>query len=122
MADAEFNRESMQGMISQVSTGEVTYAVRASCVNGFTIDEKDFIGIRDGELCSTGKDRNEVAMNLVSQMVDPDTSLITIYHGEDVHSEDANGLAERLADIYPYLEVEVHYGGQPVYYYIISTE
>ncbi len=112
----------MQGMISQVSTGEVTYAVRASCVNGFTIDEKDFIGIRDGELCSTGKDRNEVAMNLVSQMVDPDTSLITIYHGEDVHSEDANGLAERLADIYPYLEVEVHYGGQPVYYYIISTE
>ena len=122
LADAESNRESMQGMISQVSTGEVTYAVRASCVNGFTIDEKDFIGIRDGELCSTGKDRNEVAMNLVSQMVDPDTSLITIYHGEDVHSEDANGLAERLADIYPYLEVEVHYGGQPVYYYIISTE
>ncbi|NLB72821.1 MAG: DAK2 domain-containing protein [Firmicutes bacterium] len=122
LADAESNRESMQGMIPQVSTGEVTYAVRASNVNGFSIDEKDFIGIKDGELCSTGKDRNEVAMNLVSQMVDADTSLITIYHGEDVHSDDANGLAERLADIYPYLEVEVHYGGQPVYYYIISTE
>jgi DAK2 domain fusion protein YloV len=122
LVDALSNAESMKGMIEQVSTGEVTYAVRASNVNGFTIDERDFIGIKDGELCSAGKDRNEVAMNLVSQMVDADTSLITIYHGEDVHSEDANGLAERLADIYPYLEVEVHYGGQPVYYYIISTE
>ncbi|HXL04427.1 MAG: DAK2 domain-containing protein [Firmicutes bacterium] len=122
LADAEANSESMKGMITQVSTGEVTYAVRASNVNGFTIDEKDFIGIKDGDLCSAGKDRNEVAMNLVSQMVDSDTSLITIYHGKDVYSEDANVLAERLADIYPSLEVEVHYGGQPVYYYIISTE
>jgi DAK2 domain fusion protein YloV len=122
IADAKSNQESMKGMISQVSTGEVTYAVRASNVNGFTIDEKDFIGIKDGELCSAGKDRNEVAMNLVSQMVDADASLITIYHGEEVHSEDANRLAERFADIYPYLEVEVHYGGQPIYYYIISTE
>lgn len=122
LADAESNAESMKSMITQVGTGEVTYAVRASNVNGFTIDEKDFIGIKDGELCSAGKDRDETAMNLVSQMVDSDTSLITIYHGQDVYSEDANGLAERLADIYPYLEVEVHYGGQPIYYYIISTE
>lgn len=120
--DAESNRRSMEDMISQVSTGEVTYAVRASSVNGFSIDEKDFIGIKDGELCSTGKDRNEVAMSLVSQMVDSDTSLITIYHGKDIRSEDANELAERLADVYPYLEIEVHYGGQPVYYYIISVE
>jgi DAK2 domain fusion protein YloV len=120
--DAESNRRSMEDMISQVSTGEVTYAVRASSVNGFSIDEKDFIGIKDGELCSTGKDRNEVAMSLVSQMVDSDTSLITIYHGKDIRSEDANELAERLADVYPYLEIEVHYGGQPVYYYIISAE
>lgn len=120
--DAESNRRSMEDMISQVSTGEVTYAVRASSVNGFSIDEKDFIGIKDGELCSTGKDRNEVAMSLVSQMVDSDTSLITIYHGKDTRSEDANELAERLADVYPYLEIEVHYGGQPVYYYIISAE
>lgn len=122
VADAETNKKSMKDVISQVSTGEVTYAVRDSNVNGFTIDEKDFIGIKDGELCSAGKDRDEVGMNLVSQMVDKDTSLITIYYGKDVHSEEADILAERLADIYPYLEVEVHYGGQPVYYYIISTE
>jgi hypothetical protein len=120
--DAQSNSQSMKDMIPQVITGEVTYAVRASNVNGFSIDEKDFIGIRDGELCATGKDRNEVAMNLVSQMVDSDTSLITIYHGEDMHSESANELTERLADIYPYLEIEVHYGGQPIYYYIISAE
>lgn len=120
--DASANEKTMNEVLSQVSTGEVTYAVRDSSVNGFTIGENDIIGIKDGEICAAGKDRDEVAMSLVSHMMTPESALLTIYHGMDVTYAEAQALAERLADIYPQCEVEVHYGGQPLYYYIMSVE
>lgn len=121
-ADAAANARAMSEAISQVSTGEVTYAVRSSSVNGFTIDANDIIGIKDGEICASGKDRDEVAMSLASQMVTGESSLLTVYYGQDVRASEAQALQEKLADIYPHCEVEVHYGGQPLYYYIMSAE
>ncbi|HHY32793.1 MAG TPA: DAK2 domain-containing protein [Firmicutes bacterium] len=121
-ADLSANERAMREALANVSTGEVTYAVRSSSMNGFSIDQNDIIGIKDGEICAAGKDRDEVAMSLASQMVTEESSLLTIYYGQDVHVSDAQALAERLSDIYPHCEVEVHYGGQPLYYYIMSVE
>ncbi|MGE5592536.1 MAG: DAK2 domain-containing protein [Betaproteobacteria bacterium] len=121
-ADVSANERAMREALANVSTGEVTYAVRSSSMNGFSIDQNDIIGIKDGEICAAGKDRDEVAMSLASQMVTEESSLLTIYYGQDVHASDAQALAERLSDIYPHCEVEVHYGGQPLYYYIMSAE
>ncbi len=120
--DANANERAMNEVLSEVSTGEVTYAVRESSVNGFRIGESDIIGIKDGEICAAGKDRDEVAMSLVSQMMSPQSALLTIYHGMDVPGAEAQALAEKLADMYPHCEVETHYGGQPLYYYIMSVE
>ncbi len=121
-ADIAGNERAMNDALGQVSTGEVTYAVRNSSVNGFTIDENDIIGIKDGEICAAGKDRDEVALSLASQMVSSESSLLTIYHGQEVRAAEAQALGEKLADIHPHCEVEVHYGGQPLYYYIMSVE
>lgn len=121
-SDIAANERAMNEALGHVSTGEVTYAVRSSSVNGFTIDQNDIIGIKDGEICAAGKDRDEVAMSLASQMVTEESSLLTIYYGQGVRAPEAQALAERLSDIYPHCEVEVHYGGQPLYYYIMSAE
>ncbi|MGE5573387.1 MAG: DAK2 domain-containing protein [Bacteroidota bacterium] len=121
-ADIAANARAMNEAVGKVSTGEVTYAVRSSSMNGFTIDANDIIGIKDGEICASGKDRDEVAMSLASQMVTGESSLLTVYYGQDVRAPEAQALQERLADIYPHCEVEVHYGGQPLYYYIMSVE
>lgn len=121
-SDIAANERAMNEALGHVSTGEVTYAVRSSSVNGFTIDQNDIIGIKDGEICAAGKDRDEVAMSLASQMVTEESSLLTIYYGQEVRAPEAQALAERLSDIYPHCEVEVHYGGQPLYYYIMSAE
>ncbi len=121
-ADAHTNEKAMNDVVRDVATGEVTYAVRNSNVSGFSIGERDVIGIKDGEICAAGKDRDEVALTLASRMVGPQSSLLTIYHGIDVPAADAHALGEKLADIYPQCEIEVHYGGQPLYYYIMSVE
>ncbi|MCR4401919.1 MAG: DAK2 domain-containing protein [Firmicutes bacterium] len=121
-SDIAANARAMNEALSHVSTGEVTYAVRSSSVNGFSIDQNDVIGIKDGDICAAGKDRDEVAMSLASQMVTEESSLLTLYYGQDVSATEAQALGERLSDIYPHCEVEVHYGGQPLYYYIMSAE
>ncbi|MGE5587506.1 MAG: DAK2 domain-containing protein [Clostridia bacterium] len=121
-SDIAANERAMNEALGHVSTGEVTYAVRSSSVNGFTIDQNDVIGIKDGDICAAGKDRDEVAMSLASQMVTEESSLLTIYYGQEVSASEAQALGERLSDIYPHCEVEVHYGGQPLYYYIMSAE
>lgn len=123
-APIEANRDLMTEAVGRVRTGEVTYAARNSNYNGFQIGEKDIIGIHDGELKVTGKDRNEVVTNLLSEMISEEDSveLITVYYGADVTGEEAKRLTERIAEDYPRCEVELQYGGQPFYYYIISVE
>lgn len=109
----------IEEVLKNVKTIEVTFAVRESKVNGFDIKEGDVLGFIDEKLELVGKDYNEVAEKLIAKAISPDTSLITIYYGKDVTRERAEGLRNLISKD---VEVEIHYGGQPLYYYVISIE
>lgn len=119
---ADQNEEKMTQAFSHIKTGEVTYAVRDSSYNGISIKENDILGIYDGAIVTTGQDVHQVVTGLVEKMVSEDNELITLFYGEQVAKEDAEQLAAQVAGDFPHLEVEVHYGGQPLYYYLISLE
>ncbi len=121
-ASAEDNKESMMDAVSQVKSGQVTYAVRDTSVDGKEIKVGDYMGISDKGIESVGKDIQEVIKELVESMTDDVTELISIYYGSDVTEEDAQAIEGALSEAYPDYEVELHAGGQPVYYYIISVE
>lgn len=116
------NLKAMGQAMEGIRTGEVTYAVRNSKLNGLNIAERDIIGLGDGEIRAVGSTPSEVVEDLVKTMVDQTTEIITLYYGADIVPEDAEALRAKLAESYPGCEVEVHYGGQPVYYYIVSCE
>ncbi len=116
------NAERMIEEIANVRTGQVTYAVRNTVIDDKAIKEGDFMGIGDSGILSNGQDMMAVVTQMVDQMVSEDVSFITIYYGEDVEEEDADRLAEALTNAHPDIEMDVQFGGQPVYYYIISVE
>ncbi len=119
---AEENAETMKEIIETVHTGEVTYAIRDTSIDDIAIKEGDFMGIADGKIRAAGADMTEVTKEMVLDMTNEETSLICIYYGEDRTEEDAQALAEVIEAECPDHEIEVHLGGQPVYYYIISVE
>lgn len=119
---ADENAETMNEVIRTVRTGEVTYAIRDTSIDDIAIKEGDFMGIADGRIRAAGADLHTVAKEMVQEMTDEETSLICIYYGEDRSEEEANSLAEEIGALCPDHEIEVHAGGQPVYYYIISVE
>jgi len=121
-ASVRENIEKMSEAMSRVKTGEITYAVRDSAANGLTIREHDIIGLFDGDLKAVGQDISEVAGALFSQMHSADDEIATILYGAGVDGEDAEALASSLRHQYPDVEFEVQYGGQPLYYYLISVE
>ena len=116
------NERRMQAEIQNVKTGQVTYAVRDTKIDDKEIHLGDIMGIGDAGILAVGKEIRETALAMMEEMVDADSEIIGIYYGEDVSEEDANALGELLAEKYPDAEVEVHYGGQPIYYYVISVE
>lgn len=118
----EDNLESMIEAIGNVKTGQVTYAVRDTELDGKVIKQNDIMGIGDKVIEAVGQDISEVTCELVANMVDDDSELISIYYGEDIKEEDANALSKKLEEKYPDLDVELNYGGQPIYYYILSVE
>ena len=118
----EENEESMTAAMKEVKSGEVTYAVRDTSIDGKEIKTGDFMGISDDGIKSVGTDIVEVIKELVAEMSDEDSQLISIYYGQDVDEDDANAVAEVLTKEYPDYEVEVNAGNQPVYYYILSVE
>lgn len=121
-ASIEDNAKSMASAAKRVKTGEVTYAVRDSSHNGVEVSERDIIGIAGGELRVAGKHCAEVVRSLVTDMVQGEDELITLFYGEDVSEGEASRLAEQVAEDHPTCEVELQYGGQPLYYYIIMVE
>jgi hypothetical protein len=121
-ASVRENIEKMSDAMKKVKTGEITYAVRDSAANGLTIREHDIIGLFDGDLKAVGQDISEVASSLFSQMHSAEDEIATILYGAGVDAEDAEALASSLRDQYPDVEFEVQYGGQPLYYYLISVE
>ena len=121
-ADQTENENHMMEAQKTVRTGQVTYAVRDTEMNGLAIRKGSMIGIGDKEIVSTGEDSQKVALDLIKHMVREDDEILTIYYGNDISESSADILGEKIAQLFPDLEIEVYYGGQPLYYYILSLE
>ncbi|MGN0350509.1 MAG: DAK2 domain-containing protein [Roseburia sp.] len=119
---AEENAARMKEEIELVKTGQVTYAVRDTVIDDKEIKENDFMGIGDKSILSVGQDLKETVMDMLSQMIDEDSAMVSIYYGEDTKEEDADEIASLVEEKYPEVEVDVQFGGQPIYYYVISVE
>lgn len=118
----EENKDNMLEAIAAVKTGQVTYAVRDTIIDDKEIKEGDYMGIGDSSILSVGADREDVTKDMVAQMIDEESSFICIYYGEEVLPEAVNALQKYFEETYPDCEVEVQFGGQPIYYYVISVE
>jgi len=121
-ATVEDNTEAMTEGMSTVKTGQVTYAVRDTQIDDKVIHMNDIMGIGDKGIQAVGSEIDATTLELVATMVDEDSELISIYYGEDVSEETANELAAAIEEAYPDVDVEVNYGGQPIYYYLLSVE
>ena len=121
-ADAKTNEEAMLEEIKNVKTGQVTYAVRDTHIDDKEIHEGDIMGIGDSGILAVGKDLEETTKELIANLVDEDSELISIYYGEEVSEEDAEKFTEEITELYPDVDVDIQFGGQPIYYYMISAE
>ena len=108
--------------IKNLKTGSVTYAVRDTMIDDKKIKCGDYMGIGDKGILAVGTDMAAITLEMVGHMVDEDSALVSIYYGSDIAEEDAEALAEAIGDQYPDVDVELQYGGQPIYYYVISVE
>ncbi len=118
----EENTDRMVEEMTRVKTGQVTYAVRDTELDGKVIKENDIMGIGDSKIVAVGQDIDGTAVETISQLIDDDSELISIYYGADRTEEDAENVAEEIRKAYPDVDVEVSFGGQPIYYYVMSVE
>ncbi len=118
----EENLENMTSEIKRVRSGQVTYAVRDTMIDDKEIKCGDYMGIEDKGISAVGTDMFAVTLEMVDHMMDDDMELVSIYYGSDVTEEDATALSDAITDKYPSVDVELQYGGQPIYYYVISVE
>jgi DAK2 domain fusion protein YloV len=116
------NEDAMTRAISRVKTGQVTYAVRDTVFNDVEIKEGNVLGIFNGKLIKAGEDLNKVVMELMDNMMDEDSELVTILYGNELTEDDTSEIQNYISERYPDCDVSVNYGGQPLYYYIISVE
>lgn len=119
---AEENEEMMLEEIKRVKTGQVTYAVRDTSIDGKEIHMNDIMGIGDSGILSVGTEIEATTLDMLAQLVDEDSELISIYYGADVTEEDAAALTEKIEKLYPEVDVDTHSGGQPIYYYVLAVE
>ncbi len=118
----EENEQEMKASLATVSTGEVTYAVRDTEIDGHVIHEGDIMGIGDHSILAVGQDLTQTVAAMTEAMTGEESELITLYYGDQIQPEDAEALGEVLREKHPSLDVDVQEGGQPVYYYIVSVE
>lgn len=121
-ADAKTNEEAMLEEIKNVKTGQMTYAVRDTHIDDKEIHEGDIMGIGDSGILAVGKDLEETTKELIANLVDEDSELISIYYGEEVSEEDAEKFTEEITELYPDVDVDIQFGGQPIYYYVLAVE
>lgn len=119
---AEENESRMLEEIKNVKTGQVTYAVRDTVIDDKEIRQDDYMGIGDKTILAVGKELEQVTLEMAESMIDDDAAIVSIYYGEEVKEDDATAIAEKIMAGHDDLEVEVQYGGQPIYYYLISVE
>lgn len=116
------NISRMTDEMSRVKTGQVTYAVRDTVIDDKEIKENDIMGIADKGIVAVGQEINETTVNMVKELVDEESEIISIYYGKDISEDDAQELAGKIEELYPEVDVELNLGGQPIYYYVISVE
>ncbi len=119
---AEENAEAMEESITTVKTGQVTYAVRDTKIDDKEIHEGNIMGIGDFGILAVGEGLEETTLEMFKELVDDMSEIISIYYGEEVSEEAANELGEKVSEMFPGCDVEVHFGGQPIYYYVVSVE
>lgn len=120
--DPEENAQTMNSEIANVKTGQVTYAVRDTVIDDKEIKQGDYMGIGDAGILSVGIEVAAVTLEMIREMMDETRELISIYYGDEVSEEEAESLKTRVEEAYPSCDVELQYGGQPIYYYIVSAE
>ncbi len=118
----EENEEAMLEAIQNVKTGQVTYAVRDTVIDGKEIHVDDIMGIGDAGILAVGNDIAGTTKDMLAELVDEDSELISIYYGADVSEEDAESLTAEIEELYPDVDIDVHSGGQPIYYYVLAVE
>lgn len=118
----EANFEQMKEAIASVKTLQVTYSVRDTVFNGMDIAKDDILGVADGTIIEVGKSVDSVTLAALEKLIDEDSEIVTLYYGEDVTEDSANDMAEKLMSKFDHIEVDVHQGSQPLYYYIASVE
>ena len=118
----EENAENMAREIGNVKTGQVTYAVRDTMIDDKEIKQGDYMGIGDAGILSVGSEVDDTAYDMIREMMEEDLELISLYYGADVTEEKAQALKARIEEAYPDSDIELQYGGQPIYYYIVSIE
>ena len=121
-ASVQENKENMLDAIANVRSGSVTYAVRTTNVDGVDVKVGDIMGLDEHTVLTTGTDITDTTIELISKIVKSDSSNITLFYGEGVTEEDTANLLSKLEEKYPDIDISVVFGGQPVYYYIISVE
>ena len=121
-ADIAENEANMMEALSTVKSGQVTYAVRNTVINDVEVKEGNIIGLGEGKLLSAGDNIDEITTNLIESLVDEDSAIITLFYGEDIKEEQAEALRESLEEKFEDIDIELYYGGQPIYYYLVSVE
>ena len=121
-SDVDTNLEAMQEAIKNVKTGQVTYAVRDTKIDDKEIHEGDIMGIGDQGILAVGQSVEETTKEMLAQLVDEDSELISLYFGQDIQEEEAQAFAQSVEELYPDVDIDVHMGGQPIYYYVLSVE
>ncbi len=118
----EENTTAMMEEMKGVATGQVTYAVRDTNIDGQEIKQGDFMGLGDKGILSVGTAISSVTLDMVEALVTEEMELISIYYGAEIEEEDAEKLKEQIEEKFPDCDIELQYGGQPIYYYIVSAE
>lgn len=118
----EENLEAMKDASQCVRTGEITYAVRNTTIDGHAIEKDDIMALGDDGLLAVAKEKDQAVLEAVKAMVNDESEIITVYYGQDIPEEEAEALATRIRKAYPQVETELQYGGQPIYYYFLSVE
>ncbi len=116
------NTEAMTSSMATVKTGQVTYAVRDTSIDGKEIHKDDILGLADNGLAAVGKDINTTVLDMLATMIDEDSELVSVYFGEDITEEQASEVVDAIEEKFPDVDVELQEGSQPVYYYIVSVE
>ena len=121
-ATVEENEQALMESLTMVKSGQVTFAVRDTVMNDVEVKEGNIIGIAEGKLMDAGESVDEITTSLIEKLVDEDSAIVTLFYGEDVTEEAANNLRDELEEKFEDLDIELYYGGQPLYYYLISVE